>query len=47
MSRTFERLIAELAYSILFAIYGIVLIVWYMIYNQIAEALKKNNKFCK
>ena len=36
LDRRGERVLAEIVYSILFAIYGIILIVWYTMYDEIS-----------
>ena len=44
ISRIAERVLAEIVYSILFAIYAILLIVWYSLYDEISFSIIKENK---
>jgi hypothetical protein len=36
IERVSERIISEIVYSILFAIYAIILIIWYTLYDEIS-----------
>jgi hypothetical protein len=43
LERHFERLFAEIVYSFLFAIYGVILAVWYTIYSEIQFNLSRKD----
>ena len=36
MPRIIERILGEIVYSILFAIYGVILMAWFTIYNEVS-----------
>ncbi|CAD8168621.1 unnamed protein product [Paramecium octaurelia] len=45
--RVFERILAEVVYTILFYIYGILLLVWYTMYDEISFNISERNKKSK
>ena len=46
MPRHYERILGEITYSVLFAIYGVILLAWYSIYDEVSSMFFRKKRIC-